>query len=78
MPKSPLRNIPLQTFREYLKWMGLEYVRTSGGHEIWKKQGLTRSIVLQTHKDPVPMPIVKSILITLEATAESYIDFLKS
>jgi len=78
MSKSPLRNIPLQTFREYLKWMGLEHVRTSGGHEIWKGKGLTRSIVLQTHKNPVPMPTVKSILITLDATAESYIEFLKS
>jgi len=36
------------------------------------------SIVLQTHKNPVPMPTVKSILITLEATADSYIEFLKS
>ena len=78
MPRSPLRNIPLKTFREYLTWMGLTHVRTSGGHEIWKGKGITRSIVLQTHKNPVPESCVRSILITLETTAESYIEFLKS
>jgi predicted RNA binding protein YcfA (HicA-like mRNA interferase family) len=78
MSKSPLRNIPLKTFRDYLKYMGLEHVRTKGSHEIWRGSGLSRSIVLPTSKNPVKEGVVRSILITLEANADSYIEFLKS
>jgi predicted RNA binding protein YcfA (HicA-like mRNA interferase family) len=78
MPKSPLRNIPLKTFRQYLEWKGLEHVRTNGGHEIWKGEGLSRSITLPTHIDPVAEMVVRSILLTLTANADDYIKFLKS
>jgi len=78
MSKSPLRNIPLKTFRDYLKYMGLEYARTKGSHEIWKRDDLTRPVVLPINKNPVKENIVRSILIDLKANAESYIEFLKS
>ena len=78
MSKSPLRNIPLKTFRDYLEWKGLWHERTSGGHEIWKGKGLFRSVSLPTHVDPVSEMVVRSIFKTLGANAEDYIDFLKS
>ena len=78
MSKSPLRNIPLKTFRDYLKHIGLEHVRTKGSHEIWKMKGLSRSIVLPTNKNPVKEGVVRSILMELKLNADSYIDFLKS
>jgi len=78
MSKSPLRNIPLKTFRDFLKWEGLYYVRTNGGHEIWTKKGLRRPVAFQTHIDPVPEDIVRKILKTIKSNAESYIEFLKS
>ena len=78
MSKSPLRNIPLKTFREYLKWEGLTYVRTNGGHEIWSKRELNRPVVFQKHKDPIPEEIVRKILKTIGSTANDYIEFLKS
>jgi len=42
MATNPLRNIPLKTFRDFLEWNGLQYIRTNGGHEIWNKAGLNR------------------------------------
>ena len=78
MPKSPLKNISVKTFREYLKWKGLDYVRTNSGHEIWSKKGMLRPVVFQTHKDPVPEEIVRNNLKTLGVNANDYIDFLKS
>ena len=78
MSKSPLKNISVKTFREYLKWEGLYYVRTNGGHEIWSKNGLNRPVVFQAHKDPVPEDIVRKILKIIGATATDYIEFLKS
>ena len=77
MSKSPLKNIPLKTFRDYLKYMGLEHVRTKGSHEIWKRNDLSRSIVLPTSKNPVKEGIVRSILMELKVNADSYIEFLK-
>jgi len=78
MSKSPLKNIPLKTFRDYLEWKGLEYKRTTGGHEMWGKEGLFRTIALPTHVNPVSEMVVRSILQTLGANAEDYIEFLKS
>ena len=78
MPKSPLRNIPLKTFREYLEWKGLSCVRTSGGHEIWNRKDLYRSISLPTHVNPVSEMVVRSILKTIKTDANDYIEFLKS
>ena len=78
MSKSPLRNIPLKTFREYLKWEGLNHIRTNSGHEIWSKSDLNRPVVFQTHKDPIPEDIVRKILKTIGTTANDYMEFLKS
>jgi predicted RNA binding protein YcfA (HicA-like mRNA interferase family) len=78
MSKSPLRNIPVKTFRDYLKWEGFYYVRTNGGHEVWSKKGLHRPVVFQTHKDPIPEEIVRRILRTIGSNADDYIEFLKS
>ena len=78
MNKSPLKNIPLKTFRDYLEWKGLWYERTNGGHEIWKGKGLHRSVSLPTHVNPVSEMVARSILKTLGVNAKDYIEFLKS
>jgi hypothetical protein len=52
--------------------VGCENVSTEGGHEKWRKDGLTRPIILQTHIDPVPEFIVKNILRNLQLKKEDY------
>jgi len=78
MSKSPLRNIPLKTFRQYLKWCGLEYIRTEGGHEIWNKEDMKRPVVLPTHRSPVYESVVRNALATMKKDKDDYIEFLKS
>jgi predicted RNA binding protein YcfA (HicA-like mRNA interferase family) len=78
MTKSPLKNIPIKTFRDFLKWENLYYVRTNGGHEIWSKKRLSRPVTFQTHIDPVPEKVVRQILKTIGSGAENYIEFLNS
>lgn len=51
-------NISLARYRLILAALGLEYVRTKSGHEMWYKQGMLRNVVFQTHEDPVPEDIV--------------------
>lgn len=75
---NPLKNIPLKTFRQFLTHQGLKCIRQSGGHEIWSRHDLTRPVPLQSHIDPVPEFIVKTILKTIKATKEDYIDFLRN
>lgn len=43
-----LSNITVKEFREILQRLGLRPLRTVGGHEIWMKSGLRRTIVFQT------------------------------
>ena len=78
MSSNPLKNIPLKTFRDFLVWRGLKHIRTKGGHEIWTAKELTRPVILQSHIDPVPLPIVKNIFRTINCSKEDYIDFLKN
>lgn len=73
-----LKNIPLRVFRDYLKWKGLKIIRTKGGHEIWGGVAVTRPIVLQSHVDPIPEFIVRSVLRTLGANSSDFDNFLKA
>jgi len=78
MATNPLKNIPLKTFRDFLKWNGLKHIRTNGGHEVWSMAGLKRPIVVPAHINPVEQHVVKNALIIIGVTADDYIEFLKS
>lgn len=51
-------NITIARYRRILAKLGLEYVRTKAGHEMWYKEGMMRNAVFQTHVDPVPEDII--------------------
>lgn len=67
-------SISLQRIRTKTRWIKIS---TEGGHEKWKKEGCLRSIILQTHIDPVPEFIVKNNLRTLGLTRKDFIEWLK-
>ena len=73
-----LGNISLPTFRLFLIHVGCVRVSTSGGHEKWKKEGSLRSVILQTHIDPVPEFIVRNNLRTLGLTRKDLIAWLRN
>jgi len=50
-----IKNVPLETFRNFLVYKGLKHIRTTGGHEIWSGNSITRPVTIQTHIDPVPL-----------------------
>lgn len=77
MGQNPLKNIPLKTFRDFLSYMGLNHIRTEGGHEVWSRNDLLRPVIIQTHIDPVPEFIVRNALRTMGSSKEDYIEFLK-
>lgn len=68
-----LSNITLRELRAIPQRYGLRYVRTTGGHEVWDRKDLTRTIVFQTHKDPVPEHVVKSAIRDLGISREDLI-----
>lgn len=72
------KNIPLKSFRDYLRWKGLSLIRTRGGHEVWSRQNLSRPIIISSHIDPVPLMVVKTNLKTLGVKIDDYEDFLMS
>ena len=71
-----LSNITIDLFRSFLKSEGLTLIRTTGGHEIWGKPGLTRPIVIQTHVDPIPEFIIINNLRSLGITRKSFESFI--
>jgi len=60
-----LKNVPLKSFRRFLKENGLNHIGDKGGHEKWSKKDLIRPVILQSHIDPIPIHIVKSNLNTM-------------
>ncbi|MGN0235867.1 MAG: type II toxin-antitoxin system HicA family toxin [Paludibacteraceae bacterium] len=73
-----ISNIKLSDFRKFLREIGCVYDRTNGGHEIWTKAGLTRPIVIQTHKDPIPTFILKNILRDLGMKQDDFLRIIRS
>ena len=65
-------NISISRFRKILKALGLEQVRTKGGHEMWFKEGMLRNVVFQTHEEPVPEDIVKNNIRTICVSREEF------
>jgi predicted RNA binding protein YcfA (HicA-like mRNA interferase family) len=68
-----IKNIPLRKFRKWLDSQGCKKIRTNGGHEIWSRSDLLRSLALQTHIDPVPPRIIKQFLSYLEIDVDDFL-----
>jgi predicted RNA binding protein YcfA (HicA-like mRNA interferase family) len=73
-----VKNISLKDFREFLLHNGLKKIRTSGGHEVWSRNNLTRPVIIQTHKDPIPIFIIKNNLRTMGLTIDDMRDYLEA
>ena len=73
-----LSNITVKEFRELLLRLGLQPLRTAGGHEIWMKTGLRRAIVFQTHVEPIPEFIVRNTIRDLGMTRQEFLEILES
>ncbi len=65
-------NISIARFRKILKALGLELVRTKGGHEMWFKEGMLRNVVFQTHEEPIPEDIIKNNIRTIGISKEEF------
>lgn len=72
-----LSNISIDDFRSHLLANGLECIRTTGGHEVWSKPGMTRPVILQTHIEPIPEFIVKNNLRSIGKTRKEFEEYLR-
>lgn len=72
-----LSNISVKEFRDILTRLGLQPLRTAGGHEIWTKNGLKRTVVFQTHVEPIPEFIVRNAIRDLGMSRDEFISKLE-
>lgn len=72
-----LSNIPLKTFRRFLYELGGKPVSVRGGHEKWSIEGCSRCIIIQTHIDPVAMPVINSALRDLGLSRKEFIKIIQ-
>lgn len=73
-----LSNITLKEFRTVLTALGLHKMRTKGGHEAWVREGLQRTVIIQTHVDPVSELVVRKTINDLGISREKFIELLES
>ncbi len=73
-----LSNISLKEFRAVLTSLGLYKMRTKGGHEAWIREGLKRTVIIQTHVDPVSELVVRKTINDLGLTREEFIALLET
>ena len=53
-------------------------MRISGGHEIWLKPGSHRTVVFQTHVEPIPEFVVRNAIRDLGMTRQEFMEILES
>ena len=58
--------------------LGLHKMRTKGGHEAWVREGLKRTVIVQTHVDPVSELVVRKTINDLGLTREEFLAILES
>lgn len=73
-----LSNITLKEFRAILTALGLHKMRTKGGYEAWVREGLKRTVIIQTHVDPVSELVVRKTINDLGISREKFIEMLES
>ncbi len=72
-----LSNITLKEFRSILTALGLHKMRTKGGHEAWVREGMKRTVIIQTHVDPVSELVVRKTINDLGISREEFIALLE-
>lgn len=72
-----LANISIKEFRDVLLSLGLEKVRSKGGHEAWMKKGMTRPVIFQTHVDPIPEFIMRNNLRNIGISKDEFLAILE-
>ena len=77
MSTKKLKNLTLRDIRSFLIRFGCVKDRTRGGHEAWRKPGLARPIIIQTHEDPVPEHVVRSIIKTLGISRDDFLSAMQ-
>lgn len=77
MSTKKLKNLTLRDIRSFLIRFGCARDRIRGGHEAWKKPGLARPIIIQTHEDPVPEHVVRSIIKTLGISRDDFLSAIQ-
>ena len=71
-------NISVARYRRILAALGLEFVRTKGGHEMWNKKGLLRNVVFQNHEEHVPEDIILNNLRTIGISKKEFDEVLSN
>lgn len=73
-----LSNISIASFQQFLFDIGCTRVSSGNdGHYKWKKAGCQRSVVFQTHIDPIPEMVIKRNLQTLGLSRKDFENWLK-
>lgn len=74
MPR--IRPISYKKFERFLKSVGCRFIRQSGDHIIYRKEGLKRPIVFPREKQ-IPVTVIMTNLRTLGISREEYLEIIE-
>jgi len=71
--------IPLKRWRDFLKFHGLDFVSTKGGHEKWNRleRPFKRPVMFSCHSKDIPVKIISTNLRTMGLEMKDLTNFLK-
>lgn len=79
MSTVKLSNVTITEFEGFLLSVGCQQVECGNtGHRKWRKPGCLRSVVYQTHIEPIPEFIICNNLRNINVTKKRLKDWLKS
>jgi len=73
-----IKQIPLKTFKKFLKQQGLKHIRNNRGHEIWDypENPLPRPITFQGRYKEIPLTHIHTNLRTLGISHEEFVKWM--
>lgn len=68
------KTVPLKKFKKYLKWLGLECIRTNDSHELYDypDRKLLRPVTVVTNYPDVPLTHIHTNLKTLGISKQQF------
>ncbi len=73
-----MKQVPLKTWKKFLKSQGLVHVNTEGSHEKWDRpdDSLSRLVIFRTTKKEIPIKHIATNLQTLDISLQEFKDMI--
>jgi len=75
-----VKQIPVKTFKQFLKSRGLIYIRSNSSHDLWNypDESLSRPVTIQRPYKEIPLTHIHTNLRTMKVSKEDFKKWLNN